>query len=406
MILSFPIPFYNIFYLCKNKFFVLEEQYKMVATTLFGLEPLLKEELENLNAKEISIGNRCVYFKGDLELMYRANIQLRTALKILKNLTSFKAKKEEELYKNISRIKWYKIFNTSKTFSVSSTVNSKYFTHSNYVSLVTKDAIVDQFRKIKNKRPSINVKNPDLNIHIHISENQCSLSLNSSGPSLHKRGYRSNIFTAPMNEVLAAGIILLSGWDLQQELVDPMCGSGTLLIEAGLIAINRAPNIYRKSYNFQHWKDYNDKLFQHVKSDIIKEEKPFSGTIKGFDISASAISTARKHVSNMQIGEIINIQGQDFFQLESNQKSILVINPPYGKRIELKKDYYKQIGDSLKQNHTNTETWIISSELEELKKIGLRPSKKIKLYNGSLECKLLKYELYKGSKKINKFQNE
>ena len=378
----------------------------MVATTLFGLEPLLKEELEKLNAKEISIGNRCVYFKGDLELMYRANIQLRTALKILKNLTSFKAKKEEELYKNISRIKWYKIFNTSKTFSVSSTVNSKYFTHSNYVALVTKDAIVDQFRKIKNKRPSINVKNPDLNIHIHISENQCSLSLNSSGHSLHKRGYRSNIFTAPMNEVLAAGIILLSGWDLRQELVDPMCGSGTLLIEAGLIAINRAPNIYRKSYNFQHWKDYNDKLFQHVKTDIIKEEKPFRGTIKGFDISASAISTARKHVSNMQIGEIINIQGQDFFQLKSNQKSILVINPPYGKRIELKKDYYKQIGDSLKQNHTNTEAWIISSELEELKKIGLRPSKKIKLYNGSLECKLLKYELYKGSKKINKFQNE
>tara|TARA_B100000530_G_scaffold229990_1_gene148657 strand:- start:50 stop:1270 length:1221 start_codon:yes stop_codon:yes gene_type:complete len=403
---SFPILFYNIFYLCKNKFFVLEEQYNMVATTLFGLEPLLKEELKNLNAKEISVGNRCVYFKGDLELMYRANIQLRTALKILKNLTSFRAKTEEELYKNVSRVKWYKIFNTSKTFSISSTVNSKYFKHSNYVSLVTKDAIVDQFRKIKNKRPSINVKNPDLNIHIHISEKQCSLSLNSSGHSLHKRGYRSNIFTAPMNEVLAAGIILLSGWDMQQELIDPMCGSGTLLIEAGLIAINRAPNIYRKSYNFQHWKDYSDKLFQYVKNDVIKEEKPFSGMIRGFDISASAISTARKHVSNMKLGDIVKIQGHDFFQLKSTQNSILVINPPYGKRIELKKDYYKQIGDSLKQNHTNTEAWIISSELEELKKIGLRPSKKIKLYNGSLECKLLKYELYKGSKKINKFQNE
>ena len=180
--------------------------------------------------------------------MYRANIELRTALKILKHLTNFKAKTEDELYKNISRVKWYKIFDTSKTFSVSSTVNSKYFTHSNYISLVTKDAIVDQFRKIKNNRPSINLKNPDLNIHIHISENRCNLSLNSSGQSLHKRGYRSNMFTAPMNEVLAAGIILLSGWDMEKEFIDPMCGSGTLLIEAGLMAINRAPNIYRKEF--------------------------------------------------------------------------------------------------------------------------------------------------------------
>ena len=384
----------------------MKERYNMVATTLFGLEPLLKKELESLNAKEVSAGNRCVYFKGDLKLMYRANIELRTALKILKPLTNFKAKKETDLYKNISRIKWDKIFDTSKTFSVSSTVNSQYFTHSNYVSLVTKDAIVDQFRKIKNQRPSINLKNPDLNIHIHISENRCNLSLNSSGQSLHKRGYRSNVFTAPMNEVLAAGIILLSGWDMEKEFVDPMCGSGTLLIEAGLFAINRAPNIYRKTFNFQNWTNYNEKLFQKVKNEIIQNEKPFNGTIKGFDISASAISTARKHVANMKMGNIIKIQGHDFFQLKSNENSILVINPPYGKRIELKKDYYKNIGDSLKQNHTNTQAWIISSELEELKKIGLRPSKKIKLYNGSLECKLLKYELYAGSKKINKFQSE
>jgi len=209
-----------------------------------------------------------------------------------------------------------------------------------------------------------------------------------------------------MNEVLAAGIILLSGWDMKKELIDPMCGSGTLLIEAGLMAINRAPNIYRKEFNFQNWKDYNDQLFRNVKDQIMKKETPFNGKIKGFDISASAISVARKHVSNMKLSSIINIQGQDFFQLKSNENSILVINPPYGKRIELKKDYYKQIGDSLKQNHINTQAWIISSELEELKTVGLRPSKKIKLFNGSLECKLLQYELYKGTKKINKLQNE
>ena len=384
----------------------MKEEYNMVATTLFGLEPLLKKELEKLNAKEVKIGNRCVYFKGDLKLMYQANIELRTALKILKTLKTFKAKTETELYKYISRIKWFKIFDVSKTFSVSSTVNSKYFTHSNYVSLVTKDAIVDQFRKIKDNRPSINLKNPDLNIHIHISDNQCNVSLNSSGESLHKRGYRSKSFTAPMNEVLAAGIVLMSGWNMKDELVDPMCGSGTILIEAGLIAINRAPNIYRKSFHFQKWRDYDDELLQNIKSKIIRNETEFNGNIQGFDISASAISIARNHVANMKLGGLINIQGQDFFKSNSNPNAILIINPPYGKRIELKKDYYKQIGDALKQNHINTQAWIISSELEELKTIGLKPSKKIKLFNGSLECKLLKYELYKGSKKINKLQSE
>ena len=199
-------------------------KYDMVATTLFGLEPVLKKELVKLNAKEIKVGNRCVHFIGDKKLMYKANIELRTALKILKHLKTFKAKTEKEFYNNISRIKWHQIFDISKTFSVSSTINSQYFTHSNYVSLITKDAIVDQFRKKYNTRPSINLKNPDLNIHIHISDKKCNVSLNSSGSSLHKRGYRSKVFTAPMNEVLAAGIVLLSNWNVNQKFINPMCG--------------------------------------------------------------------------------------------------------------------------------------------------------------------------------------
>lgn len=381
-------------------------KYDMVATTLFGLEPVLKKELVKLNAKEIKVGNRCVHFIGDKKLMYKANVELRTALKILKHLKTFKAKTEKEFYNNISRIKWHQIFDISKTFSVSSTINSQYFTHSNYVSLITKDAIVDQFRKKYNTRPSINLKNPDLNIHIHISDKKCNVSLNSSGSSLHKRGYRSKVFTAPMNEVLAAGIVLLSNWNVNQKFINPMCGSGTILIEAGLIAINRAPNIYRKSFNFQNWKDYDEKLFQELKSQIIKNEIHFNGVIDGFDISASAIAIARNHVLNMKLSHIIKIQGLDFFKSTGHENSIVIINPPYGKRITLKKDYYKQIGDTLKQNYTNTHTWIISSELEEVKKIGLRPSKKTKLFNGPLECKLLKYELYEGSKKSNKLQNE
>jgi len=383
----------------------LDKIYNLVATTMFGLEQVLEAELIVLGATEVKRGNRCVYFSGDKKLIYKSNIQLRTALKVLKNLSKFKAKKENELYKNISRIKWYKILNCSKTFSVTSTVNSKYFTHSNYVSLITKDAIVDQFRKKYNQRPSIDVKNPDINIHVHISENQCNVSLNSSGQSLHKRGYRSKNFAAPMNEVLAAGIILLSGWEGNKNLIDPMCGSGTLLIEAGLIATNKAPNIYRESFSFQNWQDYDKILFQNLKKEIIKNEIAFCGKIQGFDISASAISIARDHIHNMKLNNIIEIHGQDFFKSNGVENSMIIMNPPYGKRIEIKPNYYAEIGDTLKKKYTNTSAWIISSDLDELKKVGLRPSKKIKLFNGALECKLLEYQLYKGSKKASKLQN-
>ena len=384
----------------------MQEKYNMVATTMFGLENLLEKELLELGAKEVKIGNRCVYFSGDKALMYKANIKLRTALKILHTLSTFTASKEFDLYKNISSIKWHKILDTSQTFSVSSTVNSRHFKHSNYVSLVTKDAIVDQFRKKYNKRPSVDLKSPDINIHIHISEHKCNLSLNSSGDSLHKRGYRSKVFSAPMNEVLAAGIVLLSNWDKNQDLIDPMCGSGTLLIEAGLIAINRAPNIYRKAFNFQKWKNYDHALLEDIKKEAVQNETKFNKVLKGFDISASAISTARNHIHNMKLSSIIKIDGQDFFKSNGHNNAMVLMNPPYGKRIELKKDYYKEIGDTLKQKYPNTCAWIISSEFEELKKIGLRTSKKIKLFNGALECKLLKFELYTGSKKIKKSQNE
>lgn len=383
----------------------MQENYNLVATTMFGLEKILEKELIELGASNTKIGNRCVYFSGNKKLMYKANIQLRTALKILQNLKTFQAKKEEELYKNINTIKWDKIFETHQTFSISSTVNSRYFKHSNYVSLVTKDAIVDQFRRKYNKRPSVDLKKPDISIHIHISENRCSLSLNSSGPSLHKRGYRSKLFSAPMNEVLAAGIILLTEWNSVKNLIDPMCGSGTLLIEAGLIAINRAPNIYRKFFNFQKWKSYEEKLFNSIKQESLDNETPCSAVIKGFDISASAIATARHHIHNMKLNKIIKIDGQDFFNSTGPENTLIIMNPPYGKRIELKQNYYKEIGNTLKQKYTNTSVWIISSELDELKTIGLRPSKKLKLFNGALECKLLKYELYQGSKKTSKLQN-
>lgn len=377
----------------------------MVATTMFGLEETLKKELLELGAKKIKVSNRCVYFQGSKEIMYKANLKLRTALKILKTVQIFKASKEDEFYKKISRIKWNKILSFSETFSVSSTVNSVFFKHSQYISLITKDAIVDQFRKNQNKRPSVDLKNPDFNIHVHISHNMCTISLNSSGNSLHKRGYRSEKFHAPINEVLAAGIILLTNWNKKDRLIDPMCGSGTFLIEAGLIAINRAPNIYRKVFGFQNWKDYNHDLFIKIKHELKNEEKKINGFIEGYDISASAISIARKHIANVKLSDFIKIKGQNFFTSLGSKDAILIFNPPYGKRIEINKNYFKDIGDILKKKYTDTHAWIISSDTVELKKIGLRPNKKIKLFNGPLECKLLKYELYSGSKKTNKFQN-
>ncbi len=384
----------------------MDKIHKIVATTMFGLEEVLEKELILIGAQNIVRGNRHVKFEGNHELIYKANLQLRTALKILKSIKSFKAKNEKDLYKLVSHIRWFKLFSYKQTFSITSTVNSKYFTHSHYVSLITKDAIVDQFKKKYKLRPSIDVENPDFNIHIHISNDRCNLYINSSGDSLHKRGYRTNNFRAPINEVLAAGIILMSDWDKNQLLIDPMCGSGTFLIESAMIAINKAPNILRNKFGFQKWHDYNETIFNNIKFKLLNEEKVFNEKILGFDISASAILIAKQHVQNMGLNSIIKISGSNFLSSDGFEGATIFLNPPYGKRIMLKDNYYKEIGDTLKQKYTNTSAWIISSDLEAVKKIGLRPTKKIKLFNGSLECRLLNYKLYKGSKKINKPQNE
>ena len=385
----------------------MKDCYKMVATTLFGLETILAEELKQIKAQKVEIGNRCVLFYGDEKLMYLANLKLSTALKILKPISNFKATKEKALYFHMSKINWTEILDVSKTFSITSTVNSNYFKHSNYVAHIAKDAIVDQFRKKTNERPSINIKNPDININIHISNNHCDISLNSSGQSLHKRGYRLQTFTAPLNEVLAAGIIKLSDWNSSLDFINPMCGSGTMLIEAALMATNRAPNLFRESFNFQNWKNYSKKLYDEIKIDLQKQEKKCNIRIYGSDISASALSIARQHIEHMKLDHIIKIEGSNFFKTADVKKnSTIFINPPYGKRIELKKDYYKEIGNTLKQMYTGTSAWMISSEMAALKTVGLKTSKKIKLFNGSLECKLVKYDLYEGSKKIIKSDNE
>lgn len=367
------------------------------ATTLYGLEKVLFDELTQIGALNIEIGNRCVYFSGDKTILYKSNLGIRTALKILKTEKIFNANNEKILYHQTSKIKWDKIFNTKNTFSVSSTVNSKYFNHSKYTSLVVKDAIVDQFKKFHKIRPSVDTINPDYNINLHITHNKCNISINSSGQSLHKRGYRSSQFKAPINEVLAAGIILLSGWDKKVNFIDPMCGSGTFLIEAAMIATNMAPNLNRKSFGFKKWKNFDTSLYEKIKQELKNDEKQFDNIIFGFDIAASSVAISRINCQNSGLEKIIKVDGANFFKSQNHNNCFLIFNPPYGKRISYKPNYYKEIGDALKHNYQNSTAWIISSEINELKKIGLRASRKIKLFNGQLECKLIKFDMYPGS---------
>ena len=375
------------------------------ATTLYGLEKVLYDELTQIGASNIEIGNRCVYFSGDKTVLYKSNMSLRTALKILKTERVFNANNEKILYHQASKIKWDNIFNVHNTFSVSSTVNSKFFNHNKYTSLVVKDAIVDQFKKFHNNRPSVDIKSPDYNINLHITNKQCNISINSSGQSLHKRGYRLNQFKAPINEVLAAGIILLSGWDKKVNFIDPMCGSGTFLIEAAMIATNKAPNLKRKSFGFKKWKNFDISLYEKIKQNLKNEEKQYDKNIFGFDIAASSVAISRNNCQNSGLEKIIKVDGANFFKSQNHNNCFLIFNPPYGRRISHRPDYYKEIGDTLKHNYQNSTAWIISSEINELKKVGLKPSRRIKLFNGQLECRLIKFDMYPGSSS-SKLPNE
>ena len=308
---------------------------KYTATTLYGLEKVLYDELNQIGASNVEIGNRCVYFSGNKTILYKSNMKLRTALKILKTEKVFNANNEKILYHQASKIKWDNIFNTHNTFSVSSTVNSKYFNHSKYTSLVVKDAIVDQFKKFHNNRPSVDIKSPDYNINLHITNKQCHISINSSGESLHKRGYRSNRFKAPINEVLAAGIILLSGWDKKVKFIDPMCGSGTFLIEAAMIATNKAPNLKRKSFGFKKWKNFDINLYEKIQKNLKNEEKKIFKNILGYDIAASSVSISRNNCQNSGLEKIIRVDGANFFQITKSQQLFSYIQSPIRKEDKL-----------------------------------------------------------------------
>ena len=384
----------------------MEQEFELIAKTFMGLEPVLAEELTQLGANNVQIGRRMVSFTGDKEMMYRANFQLHTAIRILKPIKHFKARSAEEVYDEVQKIKWDDILDVKKTFSVDSVVYSEEFRNSRFVTYKVKDAIVDWFREKQGTRPNISVSNPDIRLNIHIAEDNATLSLDSSGESLHRRGYRQEQVEAPLNEVLAAGMILMTGWKGECDLIDPMCGSGTIAIEAALIARNISPGVFRKEFAFEKWNDFDQDLFDMIYNDD-SQEREFEHHIYGYDIDMKAVNTASLNVRAAGMSKDITIAQQDFKDFQQPaEKSIIVMNPPYGERISTPNllGTYKMIGERFKKAFAGNEAWVLSYREECFEQIGLKPSIKIPVYNGSLECEFRKYVMFDG--KMKEFRSE
>jgi len=380
----------------------MEDNFKMVAKTLFGFEEILAKELTQLGAMHVKQGVRNVSFEGDKGFMYKANLCLRTAIKILKPIKTFRINNEKDLYTNVYKMDWSQHMKSSGTLAVNATVHSTVFTHSQYTALKVKDATVDKFRDQTGERPNVDLRFPDLKINVHIDRSVCTISLDTSGDSLHKRGYKMATNIAPINEVLAAGLIMLSGWDGQTDFIDPMCGSGTILAEAAMIACNIPPNLMRKEFAFERWNDWDVDLFEKIEESLLNKTRDFHHKIIGYDKSPSAVAKANDNIKNAQLDDFITIKHEDFFKTQraGEEKLHIVFNPPYGERLDIEMEsFYKNIGDTLKQGYPNTDAWFITSNLEAIKHVGLRPSRKIKLMNAKLESRLLKYVMYAGSKK-------
>lgn len=378
----------------------------IIAKTLFGLEEVLAKELQSMGAQDVEKGNRLVKFKGDLGFLYKANLNARTALRFLVPIAEFQIRSEDHLYKQLRKLEWSEYMTQHQTMVIDAQVHSRQYRNSMFMALKCKDAIADYFRDNTGKRPDVDKENPDVRFHLHIQDRFVTLSLDSSGESLHKRGYRQMTNAAPINEVLAAGILKLTGWTEHGTLMDPMCGSGTLLIEAALMAHNIPANIFREEFAFERWENFDENLWDKIREISLNKEKNFHGQILGRDKAPSAIQKAIYNVEKALFEGIIDIEAGDFFRSpKPAEKGTIIFNPPYGERLPHAEDFYSKIGDRLKKEYQGYEAWIISSDLEAVKSIGLRPSRRIKLFNGSLECKLLKYEMYSGSKKA-KFQGQ
>ncbi len=385
------------------------EKFEIIAKTLFGFEQLLADELREIGATDIEILTRAVKYRGDNAILYKSNLLLRTAIKILKPIASFNAKNEDEFYDKVKRIDWSEYMTTEDTLAIDGITFSDVFTHSQYIALLTKDAIVDQFRDKTGVRPNVELENPNLRVNVHIADTTVSISLDSSGKSLGKRGYKTEQNAAPLSEVMAAGIIKLSAWDTTRPFIDPMCGSGTIPIEAALIARNIPVGNFRH-FTFENWKDFDLSLWEAIKREANAAIVPFDGKILGFDIDPKSVQISRDNAKRAGVDDIFTVEHMDFFETSPGfDNAHLVMNPPYGERLEEKEDMidlYKAIGDHFKQHYNGCDAWVLSGNLEAIKFIGLRPSRKIWLYNGPIECKLHKFEMYRGSKKASKQESQ
>lgn len=373
----------------------------MQAKTFFGFESILAEELKSLGAADVSIKNRLVEFYGDKGFMYKANFSLSTALRIIKPIHSFSAKNEFQLYEKFKRFEWEDYLALDQTFLIDATVHSDYFTHSHYTALKVKDALADRFQQKFGKRPNVDKEAPDIRFNLHVSHDKITLSLDSSGESLHKRGYKIEHGKAPINEVLAAGLLKIAGWDGKGNLLDPMCGSGAILTEAAFIAANIPPQLHRKHFGFENWKDFEPELFEKIKETRMNRIAEFDGKIVGYDLDYNVLEIADKNIVNAGLEDFIDVYRKDFFKTEKNLFPVLIVfNPPYNERILSDNELlYRNIGNTLKNHYPNTFAWFITSDLSAKKYVGLKPSKKVKVFNGKLECDFLRYDIYEGSKK-------
>jgi putative N6-adenine-specific DNA methylase len=383
----------------------MRREFQMLAKTFKGLEEVLAKELVELGANNVQIERRAVSFTGDKRMLYMANFCLRTASRILVPIAQFKAKHTDDIYEQVKQIDWSEYMTTKMTFQIDATVYSDYFRHSQFVTYRVKDAIVDWWMERGGVRPSVKLTNPDLYLNVHIGGDIVTVSLDSSGESLHKRGYRVANTQAPINEALAAGMLLLAGWQGQGDFYDPMCGSGTLLIEAALIARNIAPGIYRKGFAFEKWANFDADLFEDVYSDDSRERE-FTHKIYGSDAGFYAMQTAMKNVESAGLQRDIEVKQIRVQELRLTDKdtdgALVMINPPYGERLAQDKDVmnlYKDMGTALKHQFSGATAWIISSNDEALKCIGLRPAKRVRLVNGDLDCWFNQYVLFKGDHK-------
>ena len=382
-----------------------QADFLMLAKTFKGLEEVLAQELIELGANDVQLERRAVSFRGDKALLYRANLCLRTAIRILMPIASFKAKDTDALYDQVKALNWSQYMTADQTFAIDATVYSESFRNSRFVTYRVKDAIADYWIDKAHKRPSVSTQIPDILLNVHVANEQVTISLDSSGESLHKRGYRVATTEAPISEVLAAGMLLLAGWKGQSDFYDPMCGSGTLLIEAALIARNIAPGVFRSSFAFEKWPDFDADLWNDIYNDD-SNERDFIHHIYGSDASFYAIQQAAKNVKSAGVAkdiELKQIRMEEIKEVHA-EGALVMLNPPYGERLKSNKemeDLYSAIGTTLKHQFTGSAAWIISSNVEAMKCIGLKPSKKYHLLNGELDCQFNKYELFQGKRKDN-----